>query len=281
MSSDAVQLLVDAGASAAAGIAELTRDSDILFLSLPGPKQIEEVVFGEAGVMSEMAPGKTLVDLSTSSRDLALKLSAACAERGAEMLDAPVSGGPAGAASGDMAFWVGGEREVYDRLEPVLRTMGDKPFYCGPVGSGTVVKLINNLTGHLFLLSMAEAFSVAVKAGIDPLEFWDALRLGVVGKASALNMLTNQFLPGEFDVPAFALDLAFKDVNLATQLGRELGVPMRMAGLVAAEMTEAMGRGLADKDCRIYLTLQLQRAGVEIAVDREELAARQNAVRNQ
>jgi 3-hydroxyisobutyrate dehydrogenase len=153
--------------------------------------------------------------------------------------------------------------------------MGDKPRHVGPIGSGTIVKLVNNLTGQIFLTAMAETFSVAVKAGVDPLELWDALRLGVIGKGSALNMLTGQFLPARFDPPAFALNLAHKDVNLATQLGRELGVPMRLANLTLAEMTEALGKGLGEKDCRIYLQLQLERAGVSIAVDPEELAKRQ------
>src|SRR5690242_6392396 len=103
--------------------------------------------------------------------------------------------------------------------------MGDKPRHCGPIGSGTVVKLAHNMLGYMILLSQAEIFSTAVKAGVDPLELWDALRLGVVGKNSPLDMLTKQFLPGRYEPPAFALKLAFKDVRLANEMARELGVP--------------------------------------------------------
>jgi 3-hydroxyisobutyrate dehydrogenase len=174
-----------------------------------------------------------------------------------------------------MAFWVGGDRETYEKFLPVLKAMGDKPRLVGPIGSGTIVKLVNNVTGQMFLHAMGEAFSLAVKAGVDPLELWDALRLGVIGKSSALNMLTKQYLPARFDPPTFALNIALKDVNLATQLGRDLGVPMRLANLTLAEMTEAAGRGWGDRDQRIFMQLQLERAGVSIAVDPDKLAARQ------
>jgi 3-hydroxyisobutyrate dehydrogenase len=275
LSSEAMDVLVSAGAKPSSSVGELTKSVDVVFTSLPGPAQVESVVLGTDGILENISAGKALFELSTSSHELALRIHGAFAEKNATMLDAPVSGGPAGAESGDMAFWVGGDRETYEKFLPVLKAMGDKPRLVGPIGSGTIVKLVNNVTGQIFLHAMGEAFSVAVKAGVDPLELWDALRLGVIGKSSAINMLTKQFLPGQFDPPAFALNLALKDVNLATQLGRELGVPLRLANLTHAEMTEAIGRGMGEKDCRIYLTLQLERAGVTIAVDPEELAARQ------
>ncbi|MGW5151561.1 NAD(P)-dependent oxidoreductase [Rhodococcus koreensis] len=274
-SQEAVDTLVSAGAKAASSIGELAKSVDVILTSLPGPPQVEEVVFGEDGLLDNISAGQILFDLSTSSRSLAIRIHDAFAERGAAMLDAPVSGGPAGAASGDMAFWVGGDKEAYERGLPVLLSMGDKPRYCGPIGAGTVVKLANNMTGYMILLTLAETFSTAVKAGVDPLELWDALRLGVVGKSSPLDLITKQFLPGKFEPPAFALKLAFKDVSLATELARELGVPMRLANLTAAEMSEALGRGFGDLDARAFLKLQLERAGVSIAVDPDELAARQ------
>ena len=139
-----------------------------------------------------------------------------------------------------------------------------------------MTKLTHNLVGYMIMLSLAETFSMAVKAGVDPLELWEALRLGLVGQRSPLDMLTNQFLPGRYEPAAFALKLAHKDVALATSLGRELGVPMRLANLTMEEMTEALARGLGEQDSRAFLKLQLERAGVDIAVDPDRL---QRAIR--
>ena len=194
------------------------------------------------------------------------------------MLDAPVSGGPAGAASGELVLWVGGDKGVYDRHLDLLQAIGNTPRYVGSIGSGTVTKLTHNLLGYMILLSLAETFSMAVKAGMDVLELWESLRLGLVGKRSPLDMLTNQFLPGKYEPPAFALKLAHKDVTLATSMARELGVPMRLANLTLEEMTEALTRGFGEQDSRSYLKLQLERAGVEVAVDPELLREAVKAV---
>jgi 3-hydroxyisobutyrate dehydrogenase len=134
-----------------------------------------------------------------------------------------------------------------------------------------VTKLTHNLTGYMMMQCMAEAFSVAVKAGVDPLDLWESWKLGVVGKHSPLQMLVKQFLPGTYENPAMRLELAHKDVTLATALGRELGVPLRMANMTLAEMTEAIARGMGGQDSRAYLKVQLERVGVEIAVDPERL----------
>ena len=106
---------------------------------------------------------------------------------------------------------------------------------------------------------------------MDPLDLWEAIRLGMVGQGSPMNMLVNQFLPGKYEPPAFALKLAHKDVTLATSMAKDLGVPMRLASLTLEEMTEALARGFGEQDSRAYLKLQLERAGVKIAVDPERL----------
>ena len=121
------------------------------------------------------------------------------------MLDAPVSGGPAGAESGALALWVGGEKEIFERNLDLLRIIGSSPRHVGAIGSGTVTKLVHNLTGYMFQLTFAETFSLGVKAGVDPLELWEAMHLGMVGKGSPLNMLTKQFLPGKYEQPSFRL----------------------------------------------------------------------------
>ena len=260
------------GVQVAESLGQLVRGVDVLFMSLPGPREIGAVVYDDNGLLANAKADQVVVDLSTSSRSMTQTVHDDLAQRGVHMLDAPVSGGPAGARSGDMAFWVGGNREIYNRCLPILKLMGDKPFHVGPIGSGTVVKLANNMTGYSIMLTLAETFSAATKAGVDPLVLWEALRLGVVGKSSPLDMLKAQFLPGDYEPPAFALRLALKDVLLATEMGRDLGVPMRACNLTLGEMTEAVTKGMGDQDSRSYLKLQLERAGVEIAVDKQRLA---------
>jgi 3-hydroxyisobutyrate dehydrogenase len=268
----AVAALTDGGAQAAASIAELTCQAEVVFTSLPGPPEVEAVVLGPGGVVESMRAGLTLFELSTSSHALARRIAEVMRAKGGEMMDAPVSGGPAGAASGDLAFWIGGDKATYDRCEELLLKMGDKPRYLGPLGAGTATKLVNNALGQMILACLAEVFSLGVKAGLDPLDLWEALKLGVVGKSSVLNMLTKQFLPGKFDEPAFLMKLGHKDVALATAMAHELQVPMRLASLTYEEMTEALARGWGDRDTRVHMKLQLERAGVDIAVDQARLS---------
>lgn len=264
--------IVAEGARAARDVAELSAASTVIFTSLPGPVQVEDVVLGAGGIASTMRRGTVVFDLSTNALATVRRVEQEIAARGAHFLDAPISGGPAGAASGDLALWIGGDAAVYEEHRALLELVGDKAIHVGGVGSGTVTKLVHNLMGYSIMQVLAENFSVAVKAGMDPLDLWSALRLGAVGKVSPLDLLTRQFLPGRYTPPAFLLELAHKDVTLATQMARDLRVPLRIGDQTMAEMTEALGRGLGDSDSRAFLTLQLERAGVEIAVDPDRLA---------
>src|ERR1700753_2264678 len=155
------------------------------------------------------------------------------------MLDAPVSGGPSGAASRKMAIWVGGDRAAYDKFKPVLDAMADKPAYIGAIGTATVAKLVHNMSSYAITCALAETFTLGVKAGMDPVALWEAVRQGVGGRRLTLDGLLEQILPGKYDPPNSALKLATKDVALATGLGRELRVPMRICNLAYAEMIEA------------------------------------------
>jgi 3-hydroxyisobutyrate dehydrogenase len=268
---EAMQPPIAAGARAAASPADMARQVDVLFTSLPGPAEIEAVAFA-GGLVDAARPGLAWFDLSTSARALVLRLEGALAARGATMLDAPVSGGPAGAASGDLVLWVGGDRAVFDRHLRLLETFARAARHVGPIGAGTVTKLAHNLLGYTIMEAQAEAFSLAVKAGLDPLDFWEALRLGMVGKQSPLLMLTQQFLPGVYDKPAFLQRLALKDVRLALGLAVELGVPMRLSEATRSDMEAVVADGFGEADSRAFLQVQLARAGVAIAVEPERIA---------
>ena len=248
----------------------LAREADVIFSSLPEPSDVEAVALAGDGLIAGIKPGAAYFDLSTNSLSVVKKLNAAFALKGAHMLDAPVSGGPAGAASRKLAIWVGGDENVFDRHN-LLDAIGDKAAYIGPIGSATVAKLVHNMSGYALVCALAETFTMGVKAGVEPLALWQAVRQGAAGRRFTFDALIDQFLPGKYDPPAFALKLAHKDVSLANALGRDLGVPMRMCNLTLAEMTEALARGWGGRDSRSVMLLQQERAGVKIAVDPERL----------
>ncbi|MGA8498288.1 MAG: NAD(P)-dependent oxidoreductase [Xanthobacteraceae bacterium] len=256
----------------------LAGQADVIFSSLPEPADVEAVALGPDGLVAGIMPGAAYFDLSTNAPSVVKKIHSAFAEKGAHMLDAPVSGGPAGAASRKLAIWVGGDEGAFKAHKAVLDAMGDKAAYIGAIGSATVAKLVHNMSGYAVVCALAETFAMGVKAGVEPLALWQAVRQGAAGRRFTFDALIDQFLPGTYDPPAFSLKLAHKDVSLANALGRELGVPMRLCNLTLAEMTEAMGRGWGGRDSRVVMKLSQERAGVDIAVDaermREALAAK-------
>ncbi|PYM71037.1 MAG: 3-hydroxyisobutyrate dehydrogenase [Candidatus Rokuibacteriota bacterium] len=230
---------VDAGAQWKDTPREVAAAVEVVFTSLPGPVEVEAVALGADGLVSGMRKGAAYFDLSTNSPALIRRLHALFKDKGLHLLDAPVSGGPKGARTRKLALWVGGDKEIYDRFKPVL--------------------------------ALAEVFTMGVKAGVEPLGLWKAVRQGAGGRRRTFDGLIDQFLPGTFEPPAFSLKLAHKDVTLATALARELGVPMRMANLALDELTEALNRGWGARDSRVAMLLQEERAGVKIAVPPDKI----------
>ncbi len=253
---------LQAGCSWANSAREAAQNADVVFTSLPGPKEVQLVA---DELLAAMRKGTAWFDLSTNSPTVVRQLSARFAAKGIAMLDAPVSGGPAGAKSGKLALYVGGDKAAFDRYKAVLDSIGDQAMHIGPSGAGTIAKLVHNCMGYSILAVQAEVFSMGVKAGVEPLALWTAIRQGAFGRKRTFDRLGEQFLMQKWDPPAFALDLAHKDVALATEVGREFKVPMKLANMVLAELTEAMNReGWAKRDSRIFMLLQEERAQVNI-----------------
>ena len=264
---------LEAGAVWADSPRQVAESSEIVFTSLPGPTEVEAVGLGEDGILEGMSEGKVYFDLSTSTPTLIRRIHEQAAARGIHVLDAPVSGGPRGAASRNLAIWVGGDKDVFDRCKPVLDSIGDKAYYVGPIGCGAIAKLVHNCTGYIVQAALAEVFTMGVKAGVEPLALWQAVRKGAQGRRGTFEGLAEHLLPGKFDPPDFALRLARKDVDLAVGVGREYDVPMRLAQLTLQEMTEALNRGWGHRDSRVAMLLQEERSGVEVRVDEEVLNA--------
>ncbi len=261
-----------AGATWADSPWQVAEEVDVVFTSLPGPPEVEAVATGEAGLLPALSPGKVYFDLSTNSPAMIRRLHGLFAAKGVHLLDAPVSGGPRGARTKKLALWIGGDKAVFEQYLPVLEAIGDKPYYVGPIGAGSVAKLVHNCAGYTIQTALAEVFTMGVKAGVEPLALFKAVRNGAGGRRRTFDGLMEQFLPGKYDTPAFTLRLAHKDVTLATALGRENHVPMRLANLALEELTEAMNRGWAERDSRVAMVLQEERAGVEVRVPEEQLA---------
>ena len=264
---EAAEPHVKAGARWADSPRAVAEAADVVFTSLPEPRDVEAVALDEkTGLLPGLAAGKAFFDLSTNSPTVVRKLHAVFKARGVHMFDAPVSGGPKGAESGRLALWIGGDEEAFKQYKPVVDAIGDRAYYVGPIGAGSVAKLVHNCAGYMVQTALAEVFTMGVKAGVDPLTIWKAVRQGAGGRRRTFDGLADQFLPGTFDPAWFALRLAHKDVSLAVALGREHKVPMRMANMTLEEMTEAMNRGWAERDSRVAMLLQEERAGVEIKV---------------
>ena len=260
--------LLEGGARLANSPSEVAGLSDVTFTSLPGPKEVEAVATGPDGILEGIRPGSIYVDLSSSRPTLIRELEPVFRQKGVHVLDAPVSGGKSGAASGNLAVMVGGEREVYEKIKPILDAFGDKVFYAGGVGAGSICKLVHNMIGHSVRQAIAEGLTLGVKAGVEPEAVWECMRRGSLGRMRVLHEgLVRTMFRGEYEPASFALNLAYKDISLATELAREYDVPMPMTTLAEQIALQAMNRGWGEKDSSVTVALQEEQSNVEVRAD--------------
>jgi 3-hydroxyisobutyrate dehydrogenase len=262
---------LEAGATWAETVADVGRAADAVFTSLPGPKEMQEVGVGEGGLLSSMRSGAVWFDLSTNSPTVIRKIAGRFKDKGIHLLDAPVSGGPHGAKSGKLALYVGGDQDVFNRHKALLDAIGDQVLYVGPIGAGNSAKLAHNCASFTIRMAIAEIFTLGVKAGVEPLSLWHAIRQGSSGRVRTFDRIGDQYLQDQYEPPAFALRLAHKDLTLARELARELGVPMKHADLAYEDFTAALERGWGERDSRSPMRLQNERAGVTIKVSAEDV----------
>ena len=238
---------------------------DVVLTCLPSVEAVEQVAIGTDGILSGLRKGRAHFEMSTNSPKVVAMLYAAFLEKGVHFLDAPITGGAIGAQKGKLTIFVGGDAPSFERFAPVLGAIGDRLIHVGPSGTGIVTKLVNNCAGQTLSLVLAEIFALGLKAGADPLPLWEALRSGASGRRRTFDMMIDEFLPAHYFPPNAALSIYYKDMMLATELGRDLNVPMRFANLALGEYTEAISRGLSDQDGRIAMTLSLERIGLKVA----------------
>ena len=239
--------------------------TEVVFTSLPGPKEVEAVALGAEGIIEGLPKGAILIDASTGSPRVIRQIAAQIEASGGHMLDAPVSGGPVGAEAGTLAVMVGGDERVFEEVRPLLEVIGAGVTYVGGIGSGTVAKLVHNATSMASRIAVQEGMALAVKAGVSPGNMLKVLREAAFGKQVLLtHHIPELVFKGDFDNVRFALGLSHKDVSLALELADEMDAPLSMAKSARVVIEEGLSRGWAGKDNLATFMLAEERAGVEI-----------------
>jgi 2-hydroxy-3-oxopropionate reductase len=242
----AVDEVVAAGANSAASPREVAAQTDVIITMLPNSPQVRQVVLGENGLIEAAKAGSVLIDMSSIAPLVSRKIAASLAEKGIEMLDAPVSGGEPKAIDATLSIMVGGKKAVYNRLHPVLKAMAASVVLVGDIGAGNVAKLANQIIVALNIAAVSEALVLAAKAGVEPELVYQAIRGGLAGStvldAKALLILDRNFAPG------FRIGLHIKDLHNVLATSHELGVPLPLTAAVMEMLQALKADGLAGAD---------------------------------
>jgi len=258
-----VDELAGQGATPAGTPAEVAAQSEIVCLCLPVPATVEEVVLGPNGVREGIKPGSVVLDFSTIGPSTCQNVAAALQEQDVSYLDAPVSGGTTGAEAGTLTIMVGGDRQQYERLLPVLQAVGKKIVYAGPVGAGAVVKLMNQLLVGINLAGAAEAMVLGTKAGVDPQLLYDTISSATGNSFQMQRCFPDLILKGNF-ANMFSVDLLHKDLGLGVDVGKENRVRLLLGALALQVFEEARDVGLGGEDIAAVIKPLERLAGVEV-----------------
>ena len=242
----AIGRCVVAGATAAASIAEIASSCEVVMLSLPTPKHVEDVVSGPGGIAAHGKAGGIVIDLSTNAPEVIKQLGQALAAQGIALIEAPVTGGVIKATAGTLTIMVGGDEAVIDRQRPLLASISALVVHMGPHGSASVTKLVNNMMGLCSAAIAAEGLMIGKMAGVDLAKLVEVISNGS-GNSNGFRNMANRALKGQFEA-SFALDLAYKDLGLAVDLEKQYGVPGMVAPQVLNLMRMARGLGLGQGD---------------------------------
>ena len=250
------------GATVAESPREVAEQSDVIVTMLPDSPQVEEVLAGEDGVFEGVREGAVIVDMSTISPVVTEELAERAREKGASMLDAPVSGGDVGAIEGTLSIMVGGSEEDFARALPLFEVMGGTVTHVGPTGTGQVVKAANQIVVALTIEAVSEALVLGSKGGVAPDKILDVLGGGLAGN-KVMEVKREKMLSHSFD-PGFRVELHHKDLGIALAAGREYGVTLPVTAVVDQMLETLKMRGRGDQDHSALLTLVEESSGHEI-----------------
>ncbi|MBN2610143.1 MAG: NAD-binding protein [Bacteroidales bacterium] len=259
--SQAARQLTDEGAEFSDSYSDIARKSDIVITMLPESHHVEQVVLGENGIVAGAHSNMLFIDMSSVAPQTSVKINKILCEAGSDSLDAPVSGGPQGAKTGELSIMVGGSEPAFKKGLPILKVLGTKIIHMGEAGSGQTTKLCNQILIGIHIQAVAEAFALAAKAGLDLNKVRDAL-MGGVANSKVLEIHGKKILERSFDKPAFKLKLHRKDLATALEAGRNLCVPLYATALVAQQMDASMAQGNAEFDHTTIMLIEEQLAHI-------------------
>jgi 2-hydroxy-3-oxopropionate reductase len=258
-----VDELVTAGAADAGSPSEVARGTDVLITMLPDSPQVRDVYLGPKGAFEALRPGWLAIDMSSIDPAVSRELAARAAAGGAELLDAPVSGGDKGAIAGTLSIMVGGSQAGYVRALPILEAMGKTITHVGPAGAGQVVKVCNQVVVAVVIEAVSEALVLGAKAGVDPNLIADVLQGGLAA-TRVLEMRRENMIGGHFE-PGFRTSLHLKDLKNALELGRATGVPLPAASQVEQLMRAMDAAGHGDYDHSGLITVAEELSGFTVS----------------
>ncbi len=248
-----VEELAHEGATPASSPGEVAEGSDVVITMLPDSPDVEAVVFGGGGVIEGVRPGCLFIDMSTVAPATAQRVYEALKEKGADALDAPVSGGEIGAKEGALSIMVGGSEAAFERARPIFEVLGKNIVHVGGPGAGQVTKACNQLVVALTIQAVSEALTLAKKAGVDPGKVREAL-LGGFAQSRILDVHGQRILEGNFQ-PGFKLRLHRKDLGIALRTGNEVGLPLFATAQAAEAMNALLAQGKGELDHSAIATL--------------------------
>ncbi len=243
----AIETCVAAGATAANGVRAIAEGCETVMMCLPTSAEVRSVIFDPDGLRAGLRPGSLVVDMTTGEPKATREMAAVLADDGIEMIDAPVSGGPQGADAGTIAIMVGASQAQFERIRPILTSISPNVFHAGEVGSGHVMKVVNNVMSAANRAVAFEAVTLAVKNGIDPRVCVDIVQKGS-GRSCATEVTFPDFVLADDLAQGFSLGLMHKDISIATRLGHESATPMLIGNLVREIYQTAINENGADAD---------------------------------